>query len=86
MADCGEILNHVLGCPQVDGGARRHQEDQIKQPEDIGARLVDGEEHQPVAFGQPRQCFHQVVGREAVEPRRGFIQDKDSFPTQRSLV
>lgn len=86
MAGCREILDYVLGCPQVEGGARRHQEDQIKQPEDIGARLVDGDEHQPVAFGQPGQGFHQVVGREAVEPRGGFIQDEDSFPTKRSLV
>lgn len=53
MAGGGEILDHVLGCPQVDGGARRHQEDQVKEPEDVGAGLVDGDEHQPVAFGQP---------------------------------
>lgn len=83
VADACEVLHHVLGCPQVDGGAGRHQEDQIKQPEDVRPRLVEGDEHQPVAFGQPGQGFHQVVGCEAVKPRRGLIQNEDSFPAER---
>lgn len=83
VADCREILDHVLGCPQVDGDARCHQKDQVKEPEDVRPRLVEGDEHQPVAFGQPGQGFHQVVGREAVEPRGGFVQNEDSFPMER---
>lgn len=79
MANGGEVLDHVLGRPQVDGDARRHQEDQVEQPEDVGARLVQGDEHQPVALGKPGQGLHQVVGREAVEPRGGLIQNEDSF-------
>lgn len=73
VANFREILDHVLGSPQVDGGARCHQKDQIKQSEDVRPRLVEGDEHQPVAFGQSGQGFHQVVGSEAVEPRGGFI-------------
>lgn len=83
VADGCEVLHHVLGCPQVDGAAGRHQEDQIKQPEDVRPRLVEGDEHQPVAVGQPGQGFHQVVGREAVEPGGGLIQNEDSFPAER---
>ena len=82
MADGCEILHHVLGCPQVDGGAGRHQEDQIKKPENVRPRLVEGDEHQPVAFGQAVQRFHQVVGREAVEAGGGLIQNEDSFPAE----
>lgn len=83
VASCCEVVDHVLGCPRVDGGAGRHQEDQIKQPKDVRPRLVEGDEHQPVALGQPRQGSHQVVGCEAVEPRGGFVQNEDSFPRKR---
>lgn len=79
VANFCEVLHHVLRGPQVDRGAGRHQKDQVKQPEDVRARLVEGDEHQPVAFGQAGQGSHQVVGGEAVEAGSGFIQNEDSW-------
>lgn len=78
VANFCEVLHHMLRGPQVDRRAGCHQKDQVKQPEDVRARLVEGDEHQPVAFGQAGQGSHQVVGSEAVKAGSGFIQNEDS--------
>lgn len=64
----GEVRHHVASGAAVHGRARRQQDHQVKELEDVRPGLVDGQQDEPVAPGQAGQRDDQVVGREAVQP------------------
>lgn len=63
----GEVGHHVASSTAVNSRTRRHQDDQVKELEDVRAGLVDGQQDQTVPPGQAGQRDHQVVSREAVQ-------------------
>lgn len=48
--------------------------------EEFGARLVDGDDDDAVPAGQLGQQHDDLIGRHAVQPRGGLVQQDDPCP------
>lgn len=79
VSQCSEVRHHVTSSSAVNSWTWREQDDEVEQLEDIWSRLMDRQQDQAVSSGQAGQCDHQIVGCEAVQTRRGLIQNQNTW-------